>query len=299
MAERESLIWGVDIPQAFLDLQQAARKRLKDQEEKSAAEDNGCAVLPHTFTHAVCRRPGPGLGGGLTTSDLGAPDFALACRQFDRYVAALTECGLKVSVLEALDGYPDAHFIEDTVVVTPDVAIITFPGAAARQGEQHTIAEALAAHRPLNFIQPPGTLDGGDILMIGTHFLIGVSDRTNEEGARQLGTILESLGNTWQAISVGAGLHFKSSVNLVGENTLLTTEIFADREELSGYKRITVPAGEEYAANSLLINGRLIMPAGYPATRAQLETLNLPITELDTSEFRKMDGGLTCLSLRY
>jgi dimethylargininase len=255
--------------------------------------------LSSTFTHAVCRRPGPDLGRGLTTSDLGTPAFALACRQFDRYVAALRECGLDVTVLEAAEGFPDAHFVEDTAVVTPEVAIITLPGASARQGEQDLMAGALAAHRPLKYIQPPGTLDGGDVLMIGPHFLVGMSDRTNAEGARQLGEALESCGHTWQAVPVGAGLHFKSSVNLVDPTTLLVTESFAGRKELSQYQQVIVPAGEEYAANTLLINGRLIIPSGYPETRARLEPLNLPITELDTSEFRKMDGGLTCLSLRF
>ncbi len=255
--------------------------------------------MSHAFTHAMCRRPGPDLAGGLTTSDLGTPDYTLACRQFDRYVATLQECGLDVIVLEALDGFPDAHFIEDTAVITPDVAVITRPGAVGRQGEQHSIAEALAAHRPLAHIESPGTLDGGDVLMIGAHFLIGVSDRTNEDGARQLGAVLETRGNTWQAVPVAAGLHFKSSVNLVGPQTLLVTEAFAGRGELAGFAQITSPSGQEYAANTLLINGRLIMPAGYPDTRRRLEVLDLPITELDTSEFRKMDGGLTCLSLRF
>lgn len=256
-------------------------------------------TISMTFTTAVCRRPGPDLGGGLTTSNLGPPDFSKACEQFDRYLAVLEECGLQVSVLDALEGHPDAHFVEDTAVITPEVAVITLPGAAARQGEQHSIAKVLAAHRSLQYIQSPGTLDGGDVLMIGPHFLIGVSDRTNEEGARQLGTILESRGHSWQAVPVGAGLHFKSSVNLVAENVLLTTVDFADRDELSGFNRITVPEGEEYAANTLLINNRLIMPAGYPGTRARLEALEMPIIEMDTSEFRKMDGGLTCLSLRF
>ncbi len=255
--------------------------------------------MSHVFTRALCRRPGSDLAGGLTTSDLGEPDFTLACDQFERYVTTLKECGLDVTVLEALDGYPDAHFIEDTAVITPNVAVITRPGAAGRQGEQHSIAEALAAHRPLVHIETPGALDGGDVLMIGTHFLIGVSDRTNEEGARQLGAALESHGNTWQTVPVAAGLHFKSSVNLVGPNTLLVTEGFAGRGELAGLEQITIPSGEEYAANTLLINERLIMPAGYPETRRMLEVLDLPITELDTSEFRKMDGGLTCLSLRF
>jgi len=168
--------------------------------------------LSHKFTRALCRRPGLDLAAGITTSGLGAPDFILACEHFDRYVALLDECGLDVTVLEALEGFPDAHFVEDTAVVTPDVAVITHPGAPARQGEQHTIAKAMAEHRTLAKIESPGTLDGGDILMIGTHFLIGVSDRTNDEGARQLGAILESHGNTWQAVPVAAGLHFKSSV---------------------------------------------------------------------------------------
>jgi len=255
--------------------------------------------LLHTFTSALCRRPGPELAEGITTAALGSPDFTLACRQFDKYVTTLRECGLTVEILEPLEGFPDAHFIEDTAVVTPDVAVITRPGAASRQGEQHSIAEALAAHRPTVRIEFPGTLDGGDILMIGTHFLVGVSDRTNEEGTRQLGAVLESHGCTWRAVPVAAGLHFKSSVNLVGPQTLLVTEVFAGREELVDFEQLTVPSGEEYAANTLLINGRLIMPAGYPQTRRMLDVLNLPITELDTGEFRKMDGGLTCLSLRF
>jgi dimethylargininase len=255
--------------------------------------------LSHTFTQAICRRPGPDLGGGLTTSDLGAPDFDLACRQFDRYTAALGECGLEITILQALDGYPDAHFVEDTAVVTPDAAVITSPGAPARQGEQHSIAEALAGGRPLFQIEEPGTLDGGDVLMIDQHFLIGVSDRTNEDGAAQLGSILEVFGYTWQAVPVGAGLHFKSSVNLVGPDTLLVSEAFKDRSELASYRRLVVAPEEEYAANTLLVNGRLIMPAGYPRTKGQLGSLGVPIIEVDTSEFRKMDGGLTCLSLRF
>jgi dimethylargininase len=157
----------------------------------------------------------------------------------------------------------------------------------------------LKAFRPTVSIQPPGTLDGGDVLMMGTHFLIGLSDRTNAEGAGQLGRAVAEFGYTWTAIPVAAGLHFKSSVNAVDEDTLLTTADFAEHPALAGYRCIVISAEEAYAGNTLLVNGRLIMPAGFADTRSKLQGLGLPITELDTSEFRKMDGGLTCLSLRF
>jgi len=251
------------------------------------------------FTRAICRRPGSDLADGLTTVDLGVPDHALACAQFDQYVTALEALGLAVTVLDPLPGYPDAHFVEDTAVVTPEMAVITLPGAPERQGEQVSIAEALAEHRSLAAIEPPGTLDGGDVLQIGSHFLVGISDRTNAAGAQQLGAVLEVHGYSWQAVPVGAGLHFKSSVNLVGPDTLLVTRAFSGREELGSYKKIIVPDDEQYAANTLMVNGRLIMPLGYPQTRDLLDKLDVPVTELDTSEFRRMDGGLTCLSLRF
>ena len=119
------------------------------------------------------------------------------------------------------------------------------------------------------------------------------------EGARQLGHAVAQFGCTWTTIDVAAGLHFKSSVNAVGGDTLLTTPDFAEHPALAGYRRIVISTEEAYAGNTLLVNGRLIMPAGFPDTRSKLRGLGLPITELDTSEFRKMDGGLTCLSLRF
>jgi dimethylargininase len=251
------------------------------------------------FTHAICRRPGPDLAAGVTTADLGAPDHGLALVQFDAYVAALRSLGLLVTVLDPLPGFPDAHFVEDTAVMTPRIAVIARPGHPDRDGEQRAMAEVLQEGHDLERIGPPGTLDGGDVLQVGTHWLIGVSDRTDEEGSGRLGRFLEPQGHTWSTVPVGAGLHFKSSVNAVGDGLLLVTADFADRPELAGYEKIVVPAGEEYAANALLINGTVLVPAGYPATGALLEERGLPVIELDTSEFRKMDGGLTCLSLRW
>ena len=252
-----------------------------------------------TFTHAIARRPGRDIADGITTSALGLPDYAKALDQFEAYLSALTECGLALTVLDSLDGYPDAHFVEDAAVVTPDIAVITNPGADARKGEVASIETALRPFRKTVRIQPPGTIDGGDVLMMGDHFLIGLSERTNADGARQLGEAVAQFGCTWSTVPVGAGLHFKSSVNAVGPDTLLITPDFAGHPALAGYKRIVISLEEAYAGNTLLINGKLIMPAGYPDTRSKLQSLGIPVIELDTSEFRKMDGGLTCLSLRF
>jgi dimethylargininase len=253
---------------------------------------------PVTFCHAICRRPGADLARGLTTATLGKPDFARALAQHDAYVQALRDSGLNVTVLDAAPGYPDAHFVEDTAVVTPHVAVIARPGHPDRRGEERTIAPVLAEHRPLERIVAPGTLDGGDVLMIGDHFFIGISERTNAAGAAQLTAILARYGHTATTVSVAAGLHFKSSVNELGEVLLLTRD-FAGREELADYPHLVVPVGEEYAGNTLRINDHLLTPAGHPGVRQLLESLEREITVLDLSEMRKMDGGLTCLSLRF
>lgn len=256
------------------------------------------STIPVNFRHAICRRPGPDLARGLTTSDLGAPDFAVALAQHEAYVQTLRDLDLDVTVLEAAPGFPDAHFVEDTAVVTPHVAVIARPGHSDRCGEEQTIAPVLAEHRPLEQIVAPGTLDGGDVLMVGNHFFIGVSERTNTAGAAQLAAILARFGHTATTVPVAAGLHFKSSVNELGEVLLLTRD-FAAREELNGYPQLVVPKGEEYAGNTLRINDRLLTPAGYPGVRQLLEDLEMEVTVLDMSEVRKMDGGLTCLSLRF
>jgi dimethylargininase len=255
-------------------------------------------INPARFTHAICRRPGEALGAGLTTADLGAPDFELALTQHDAYVATLEKLGLKVTVLEAEPGFPDAHFVEDTAVVTPKVAIISRPGHPDRRGEEESIIPVLAAHRPVERITAEGTLDGGDVLMVGNHFFIGVSERTNTEGARQLMDILVGNGHTAETVPVAAGLHFKSSVNELGDSLLVTGE-FSTRKEFADYRTLIVPDGEQYAGNTLRINDHLLTPAGYEGVHRLIAQTGLEIITLDMSEVRKMDGGLTCLSLRF
>jgi dimethylargininase len=252
------------------------------------------------FTHAIARKPGPNFAQGLTTAaNEEAPDFNRLFDQHQKYISTLSSIGLEVILLDALPDHPDAYFVEDTAVVTSNVAVITNPGADARKGEEETIAPVLEKYRKIEKIQPPGTVDGGDVLQVNQHFFIGLSERTNQEGADQLGQILNRYGYTHATVAVGEGLHFKSSVNYVGKNTLLVTEDFATSDQLAGYDILVTDQDESYAANTLFINDHLLAPRGYPNTLKKLEVLGYKILELDTSEVRKMDGGLTCMSLRF
>jgi len=251
------------------------------------------------FTHAIARKPGMNFFNGLTTAHLGVPDYSRMIRQHKAYIQALQSVDLEVIVLEADIKYPDGYFVEDVAILTPEIAVITNPGAMARKGEEDSIELLLRRYRPTVRIQAPGTVEGGDVLMIGMHFFIGISARTNREGATQLAQILERYGYGWTSVQVEAGLHLKSNVNSVGEDTLLVVEDYAERKEFTGYAKIIVPKNEAYAANTLWINNHLFMPSGFPETRGRLAAAGLPLVELDMSEAQKMDGGLTCMSLRF
>ncbi len=250
------------------------------------------------FSTAITRKPPITFANGITTSNLGKPNFSLMTLQFEGYQNALLNLGLTVETLDPLPDFPDSHFVEDVAVVTPEIAVITRPGAEARRGEVAYIGQTLGRYRTLASITAPGTLDGGDVLQVENHFFIGVSDRTNSAGAEQLGTILAAHGYTWSAVRVDAGLHLKSSVNYLGKGTLLATVDFCARKEFTGYQIITVEPGDEYSANTLWVNGTLITPVGFPRTRQKLEREGFSVIEIEMSEARKMDGGLSCLSLR-
>jgi len=252
-----------------------------------------------SFRHAIVRAPGPDAAGGLTTAGLGKPDFSLLSAQHDAYVATLRKLGLEVEILAAAPGFPDAYFIEDTAVMLPELGVIARPGASSRRGETASVEPALSKHRSCVRIEPPGTLDGGDVLFAGGRFFIGLSERTNSAGARQLGAIVEACGHPWTAVPVGHGLHLKSFVNTLGGRTMVLAPGFDPGRAFLDFIRIVLDPGDEYAANTLWINGTLLMPSGFPRARKKLEQTGLPIIEIDTSEARKMDGGLTCLSLRF
>jgi dimethylargininase len=251
------------------------------------------------YTRAIVRPPGPDFALGVTTGALGAPDWELAVEQHRAYCAALERCGLEVIELEALPGLPDGCFVEDAAVVVEDVAVCTIPGALTRRGEVADLAAALEQYMPVAPLTPPATLDGGDVLVVGQRMYVGVSARSNIHGAEQLGRVALDKGYAWTPVPVDAGLHLKSSVNWVDRYVLVTTAGFADLPAFQDFEILVTEPDEDYACNCLNINGTIIMAAGYPATRKLVDSLGMPVIELDMSEFRKMDGGLTCLSVRF
>lgn len=254
---------------------------------------------PDRLTRAIVRLPGDNFGRGLTTAGLGAPDFRKMLGQHAAYVRALEHLGLEVLSLEPQPSFPDAHFVEDTAVVLPELAVIARPGAAARRGEEESIEPVLRPFRPVARIREPGTLDGGDVLVAGRRIFCGLSGRTNAEGARQLGRLAGELGYALTTVPVASGLHLKSGVNHLGGERLLLTKGMAGSGLFRSFEHVEVDPSEEYAANALLCNGSLVVPAGAVRTRRKLETLGMPLVVLDVSEARKMDGGLTCLSIRF
>lgn len=265
--------------------------------------DDGRALSERKLSRAIVRPPGRNFAQGLTTAGLGPPDISLALEQHREYRDALRRCGLEVIELPPDDLHPDSTFVEDAAVLVPSAAIITRPGAAVRRGETAAIRSALLPYFPLPAsIHSPGTLDGGDICEAGNTVLIGLSERTNEAGARQLSAWLEGLGLESRIVDIRGTvglLHLKSGVADLGEGRLAVVEALAGRPELSGFGEVRVPHGEEYAANCLRINEFFLVAAGFPDFSATLRDIGRTVIELEMSEFRKMDGGLSCLSLRF
>jgi dimethylargininase len=251
------------------------------------------------FTHAITRLPGENFATGLTTANLGRPSYELILKQHQAYRQALLGLGLDVVVLPAEPAYPDAYFVEDPAIVTPKIAVMTHPGAPARQGAGDSLKPFLEYYRPIFQIRPPGTVDGGDVMMVGNHFFIGLSERTNAAGADQLTSLLAAAGHTSETVPVASGLHLKSGVNYLGSETLLFSNSLVNHPAFKNYDKIVLDDDEAYAANTLWVNDALLMPAGFPKTYANLAHLGMRIIELDVSEMQKMDGGLTCLSLRF
>lgn len=255
------------------------------------------------FQYAITKRPCAAMINGITDHpELGVPDYEKALKQHDAYIETLRGCGVEVTVLPADEAFPDSCFVEDPAIVTEHCAVITRPGALSRRGETAAIEEALAKFYPkekIFHITGEGTIEGGDVMRAGDTFYVGLSARTNEEGIRQLAAIFEPFGCKVVGVPLTEVLHLKTGVVYLGGNTLLAAGEFLTKPAFAAYDKIPVPAGEEYAANCLRVNDTIIVPEGYPKVLAALQSAGYKTAVCDTSEYRKIDGGLSCLSLRF
>jgi dimethylargininase len=251
------------------------------------------------FTRAIVREVPETIAAGITSADLGKPDYERACEQHDSYVGALERCGLEVTVLGADERYPDSVFIEDTAVVTDRCAILARPGAPARRGEVRAVGEALSKHyENIERIVSPGTLDGGDVLQVGDHFYIGLTRRTNREGAEQLSALLQRYGFGASLVDVGRFLHLKTGVAYLGGNDLVVAGELVENYGFDGFDKLVVAPEEEYCVNCILVEDLVLVAGGYEETKKKIAGRGYEVIELEMSEFRKVDGGLSCLSLR-
>ena len=250
------------------------------------------------FKRAIIRNPGKKICNAISTRGL-TPDFRKAKQQHNQYRKVLENLGLKVHVLEPLEEFPDSVFVEDPALVINDICIILRPGVASRFGESKVLEGDLTSIFSDIYRIKNGKIEGGDILRIGSHFIVGLSERTNEEGARNLGEVLAPLGCTLEISKTPEGvLHFKSECSLISNDTILATEKLIGTGFFENkYRLLKVPKGEELGSNCLSINDHVLIPKGFNKI-ANLLSKEHKIIVVDVSEMEKADAGLSCMSLR-
>ena len=237
----------------------------------------------------------------MRSIDRGAPDIAALRVEHDAYVATLRALGVAVDELPALEAYPDSLFVEDPALVFPEAAILLRPGAPSRLGETGELRPTLEARFPrVVELEGQGFADGGDVLLTPDAVYVGLSARTDVEGAAALAGALTSLGRRAVVVTPPPGvLHLKTACSLVDDRTLLATRAMADAGLFPGLDTIVVPDGEEPVANALCVNGVVLIAAGFPQTTALLAGRGYDVRTLKLDEVMKLDAGLSCMSLRW
>ena len=248
---------------------------------------------------AITREVSPSVANCELTHLARAPiDYATAVAQHHDYIETLRRLGCTVETIAGDADYPDCVFIEDTAIVVDELATITRPGAESRRGERAAVAEALRKHRPLSSIEAPGTIDGGDVLCIGRHFYIGVSERTNAEGIAQFQALVAPFDYRVTSVAMHDCLHLKTAVTQVGPELVLANRSWFDATALDrGTTIIDVDASEPFAANALLVGGSVVYPRAFPRTAQRLRERGIDLHLVDASELAKAEGGVTCCSL--
>ncbi len=255
----------------------------------------------YCFTHAIVRKPGRSITLGLRAEDTGAPDWTLFTRHHAAYVDALVATGTAVTVLEPLEAFPDSVFVEDAALCLGEGAVLLRPGASSRRGEPQTLAPTLSRfYDQIDAVESPGFIDGGDVLTRERDILVGLSARTNRLGAEALREIVRPWGYRVRILRTPPDiLHFKTDCSLLDEDTLLSTRRLSATGCFDGYRLIHTAEGEEAAANTVRCNDLVLMPKGFAKTADRLVQAGYTVKEIDNSEAAKLDGGMSCLSLRF
>lgn len=255
------------------------------------------------FKNIIARTPSKSMKRGLTTvPESGTPDYRKALEAHKKYLEVLESLGCTVDLLPPLEEYPDSCFVEDVALLTPEVAVIAGPGAETRRGEEDHIVDAVRKYYPedrIAFIKAPGTLEGGNVMMAGNKFYVGESERTNPEGFRQFKEVMEAFGHEAFSVPLKEFFHLKTGISYIENGNMLVMGELVDHPMFKDYECHVMPEGEEYAANSIWVNDVILVPEGYPKTVKMIEDIGYRVITVDTTEFRKIDGGLSCLSLRF
>jgi dimethylargininase len=233
----------------------------------------------------------------ITHIDRSPINLDVARAQHQGYTQALKDVGCEVIELPVEEDLPDSVFVEDTAFILPEVAVITRPGADSRKPETESISRALQPHRELLFIQAPGTVDGGDVLVLGKDIYVGMSIRSNQAAIDQMNALLGKFGYHAQGVELHDCLHLKSAVTRVDAGTLLINRNWVDTRHFAKFDLIDVDASESFAANCLRVNGEIIFPAGFPKTREKLEAQGYNVRTVQVDELAKAEGAVTCCSL--
>jgi dimethylargininase len=226
-------------------------------------------------------------------------DIEKARLQHGAYEDCLRAMGVEVIALPAEPDMPDSVFVEDPALVLDEIAVITRPGAASRRAESETLAAALAQFRPLERIEAPGTLEGGDVMRAGKTLYVGASARSNAEGIAQLAEILRPFDYAVKSVEVRGCLHLKSGCTYLGAGVVLANRHWIDAAALEDFTIVDIAADEPWAANVLALDGALLAPAGFPGTAGIVESLGWKVRVVEISELRKAEAGVTCSSLIF
>ena len=253
------------------------------------------------FTHAITRRPGNSIAAGLRAVDSGTPDRAVMRAHHTAYIAALRSTGATVIELPALEAFPDAVFVEDTALCLPEGAIMMRPGAPTRFGEAAEMAPHLATlYGEILELEGPGFVEAGDILTTAREVLVGRSARTDAAGIAELAGLVARWGYRLREVLTPPGvLHFKTDCSLLDPETILSTPRLDGSGCFKGYRVIHTAEGEDAAANAIRFNDIVVMAAGFPRTADRLRAAGYDVRQIGNSECAKLDGGMSCLSLRF